>query len=154
LLYEAIDVPTSDSLYLVLEFMSGGTVMDVKLGDTTTPLPTEVAREYFRQLVLGLEYLHENDIAHRDVRSHPLHLSANCVYTCLLILLFRVQIKPDNILLSEDRKIVKFCDFGVSEMFRAGDDRMRKSVGSPAFMSPEAAVCECPPCLGRKRAVS
>ncbi|KAJ9092103.1 hypothetical protein QFC21_006969 [Naganishia friedmannii] len=115
LLYEAIDVPTSDSLYLVLEFMSGGTVMDIKLGDTTTPLQTEVAREYFRQLVLGLEYLHENDVAHRDI-------------------------KTDNILLSEDRKIVKFCDFGVSEMFRAGDDRMKKSVGSPAFMSPEAAI--------------
>ncbi|KAJ9091454.1 hypothetical protein QFC19_009096 [Naganishia cerealis] len=66
LLYEAIDVPTSDSLYLVLEFMSGGTVMNIKLGETTTPLQTEVAREYFRQLVLGLEYLHGNDVAHRD----------------------------------------------------------------------------------------
>jgi serine/threonine protein kinase len=68
LLYEAIDVPTSDSLYLVLEFMSGGTIMDIKLGSPAIPLETEVAREYFRQLVLGLEYLHENDVAHRDVR--------------------------------------------------------------------------------------
>lgn len=41
--------------------------MDVKLGDPATPLDTEVAREYFRQLVLGLEYLHENDVAHLDV---------------------------------------------------------------------------------------
>jgi [calcium/calmodulin-dependent protein kinase] kinase len=48
--------------------MSGGTIMDIKLGSPAIPLEVEVAREYFRQLVLGLEYLHENDVAHRDVR--------------------------------------------------------------------------------------
>jgi len=31
------------------------------------------------------------------------------------------------------------CDFGVSEMFaRKGDDRVKKGMGSPAFMSPES----------------
>jgi [calcium/calmodulin-dependent protein kinase] kinase len=49
--------------------MSGGTIMDIKLGAPAIPLDAEVAREYFRQLVLGLEYLHENDVAHRDVCS-------------------------------------------------------------------------------------
>lgn len=52
------------------------------------------------------------------------------------------QIKPDNILLTADKKTVKLCDFGVSEMFAAGDDRIKQSAGSPAFMSPEAAICE------------
>ena len=31
----------------------------------------EQAREYFRQLCLGLEYLHHNEVVHRDVS--PLH---------------------------------------------------------------------------------
>ena len=26
------------------------------------------ARRYFGQILMGLEYLHENDVAHRDVR--------------------------------------------------------------------------------------
>jgi serine/threonine protein kinase len=68
MLYEAIDVPSSDSLYLVLEYMKGGTLMTIKLGEgPAEPLDPETARSYLRQLVLGLEYLHENDVAHRDV---------------------------------------------------------------------------------------
>lgn len=68
LLYEAIDVPTSDSLYMVLEYLPGGTVIDISVGgDPATPLDEETTRDYFRQLLLGLEYLHQNAVAHRDV---------------------------------------------------------------------------------------
>ncbi|ODN87084.1 CAMKK/CAMKK-META protein kinase [Cryptococcus wingfieldii CBS 7118] len=116
-LYEAISVPTADALFLVLEYMPGGTLMKIQIGqdDATTHPPFDVwqTREYFRQLCLGLEYLHANDVVHRDI-------------------------KPDNVLLSADRQFVKLCDFGVSEMFtRHGDDRIGKSGGSPAFQSPE-----------------
>ncbi|ORX36463.1 kinase-like domain-containing protein [Kockovaella imperatae] len=117
-LFEAISVPNADALFLVLEYMPGGVLMEVKIGpqvkDTEPPFPVEQTREYFRQLVLGLEYLHANEVIHRDV-------------------------KPDNILLSADREVVKLCDFGVSEMFvNQGDDRVKKEGGSPAFLSPES----------------
>jgi serine/threonine protein kinase len=53
------------------------------------------------------------------------------------------QIKPENILLSKDRTVVKLCDFGVSEMFDAkGSDRIKKAGGSPAFLSPESFTCK------------
>ena len=53
------------------------------------------------------------------------------------------QVKPDNILLSADREVVKLCDFGVSEMFVSqGDDRIKKEGGSPAFLSPESFTSE------------
>ncbi|WVO24263.1 uncharacterized protein IAS62_005627 [Cryptococcus decagattii] len=114
----AISVSTADALFLVLEYMPGGTLMKVKAGENDSnaqpPFDREQTREYFRQLCLGLEYLHANEIVHRDI-------------------------KPDNILLSADRQLVKLCDFGVSEMFtKRGDDRIQKSGGSPAFQSPES----------------
>ncbi|OXG71710.1 calcium/calmodulin-dependent protein kinase kinase [Cryptococcus neoformans var. grubii Br795] len=117
-LYEAISVSTADALFLVLEYMPGGTLMKVKIGEDDSnaqpPFDREQTREYFRQLCLGLEYLHANEVVHRDI-------------------------KPENILLSTDRQLVKLCDFGVSEMFtKTGDDRIQKSGGSPAFQSPES----------------
>ncbi|PWY97001.1 Pkinase-domain-containing protein [Testicularia cyperi] len=112
-LYEVLDDPSKDSLYMVFEFCPDGKVIDIRLNETVEPLPEEPARCYFIQILLGVEYLHENDIVHRDI-------------------------KPDNILLSEDRTVCKIVDFGVSEMFlKPGDDTMEKSAGSPAFMSPE-----------------
>lgn len=45
--------------------------MDVQVGGDTSgavpPFPQDQAREYFRQLCLGLEYLHHNEVVHRDV---------------------------------------------------------------------------------------
>ena len=69
LLYEAINVATSDSLYLVLEYVPGGTVIDVKVGGKPTKaLDVEISRSYFRQMTLGLEYLHSAGVTHRDIK--------------------------------------------------------------------------------------
>jgi [calcium/calmodulin-dependent protein kinase] kinase len=50
------------------------------------------------------------------------------------------DIKPDNLLLTED-DILKIVDFGVSEMFEKESDMMTaKTAGSPAFLPPELCV--------------
>ncbi|KAJ3244021.1 hypothetical protein HK104_008083 [Borealophlyctis nickersoniae] len=110
-LYEVLDDPDQDSLYMVFELCEKGAIMDIAMDKTTTPLSEEQARNYFRQMVLGIEYLHEHDIAHRDI-------------------------KPDNMLVAEDGTL-KIVDFGVSEMFTHGSDKLKKSAGSPAFFAPE-----------------
>lgn len=70
-LYEAISVSNADALFLVLEYLPGGTLMEVQVGGDTSqarpPFPRDQSREYFRQLCLGLEYLHHNAVVHRDV---------------------------------------------------------------------------------------
>jgi len=50
------------------------------------------------------------------------------------------DIKPDNLLLS-DQDELKIVDFGVSEMFeKPGEMMTAKSAGSPAFLPPELCV--------------
>ncbi|CAG8495758.1 5480_t:CDS:10 [Gigaspora rosea] len=112
-LFEVLD-DEQDSLYMVFEMCEKGVLMDVTIQKSTTPYSNEDARRYFRQMILGFEYLHENDIVHRDI-------------------------KPDNLLLSAEG-ILKIVDFGVSETFTQGNDKMKKSAGSPAFMAPELCV--------------
>ena len=64
---------------------------------------------YFRDVVLGLEYLHYQKIIHRDI-------------------------KPSNLLVSDENRI-KIADFGICNEFRGDDDSLRTiTFGTPAFM--------------------
>ncbi|OAA56653.1 calcium calmodulin-dependent protein kinase [Niveomyces insectorum RCEF 264] len=114
-LIEVLDDPEQDSLYMVLEMCKKGVVMDVDLGKTATPYDAETCRCWFRDLILGIEYLHAQNIIHRDI-------------------------KPDNLLLTED-DVLKIGDFGVSEIFEKSEGmRTSKTAGSPAFLPPELCV--------------
>jgi serine/threonine protein kinase len=52
-LYQVLDDPDCDSIYMVLEMMKKGPLMDMR---NPTPLSEQDARFYFRQIILGIEY--------------------------------------------------------------------------------------------------
>ncbi|KAI9311248.1 kinase-like domain-containing protein [Dichotomocladium elegans] len=110
-LYEVLDDPENDSLYMVFEMAHKGVLMNVEADTVAKSYSNDDARHFFRQMILGIEYLHYSNVVHRDI-------------------------KPDNLLLSKDG-VLKIVDFGVSEMFDKESDRLKKSAGSPAFMAPE-----------------
>ncbi|OKL61669.1 hypothetical protein UA08_02771 [Talaromyces atroroseus] len=114
-LIEVLDDPTEDSLYMVMEMCKKGVIMKVGLEQKSDPYEDERCRLWFRDLILGIEYLHSQGILHRDI-------------------------KPDNCLLTSD-DVLKVVDFGVSEMFAKDSDMYTaKSAGSPAFLPPELCV--------------
>jgi [calcium/calmodulin-dependent protein kinase] kinase len=114
-LIEVLDDPTEDSLYMVMEMCKKGVVMKVGLEERCDPYDDELCRCWFRDLILGIEYLHAQGIVHRDI-------------------------KPDNCLVTSD-DVLKVVDFGVSEMFAKDSDMYTaKSAGSPAFLPPELCV--------------
>ncbi|CDW79969.1 kinase superfamily protein isoform 1 [Stylonychia lemnae] len=74
-------------LYMVMEFMKGGDF--AALLEQFGYFDEDTAKYYLAQIVLALEYLHQNGVIHRDL-------------------------KPDNVLIDADGHI-KLTDFGLSE---------------------------------------
>ncbi|KAK4684867.1 serine/threonine-protein kinase RIM15, partial [Tremellales sp. Uapishka_1] len=79
---------SKEYLYLVMEYLNGGDCSS--LVKTLGGLSEDWARNYIAEVVLGLEYLHERNIVHRDI-------------------------KPDNLLI-DARGHLKLTDFGLSRI--------------------------------------
>lgn len=114
-LKEVLDDANSRKIYLVLEYLEKGEIKWRK-GPGEPALTLPLALSAFRDVVLGLEYLHYQGIIHRDI-------------------------KPANLLISKDCS-VKISDFGVSfaSSLKNGDTNeldLCKSAGTPAFFAPE-----------------
>lgn len=118
-LHEIIDDPKKDSIFLVTEFYSKGS-----LGDMVSSMNNEYfqrcqeqglpckkiglkikdARSYFRDMLKALYYCHKTvKVIHRDI-------------------------KPENIMINHNNEAV-LIDFGVSALHQ-GDDSLENNMGS------------------------
>lgn len=114
--------PKNDGYVVVVEYMARGVVMDSSKLEGVKPLSEDGVREIMRDVVTGLEYLHYQRIAHRDI-------------------------KPDNLLRCGDGT-VKMSDFGEARMYDVTNDDPRSKAaapGTPAFIAPELCMSERSP---------
>ena len=65
-LYEVVDDPTVANMYLIMEFVDGGTLAEPI--EQKHIIPEAELRHWMRGLMLGLEHLHLNGVAHCDVK--------------------------------------------------------------------------------------
>jgi len=103
-------------LYLVLELCDGGELFD-KICDAGF-LTEAAASRIVQQMLLAMNYLHQNRISHRDL-------------------------KPENWLLAADEPIekakLKLIDFGISKRFSPGQE-MKTMLGTPNYLAPEVLL--------------
>uniref|UniRef100_A0A8D3BDJ3 non-specific serine/threonine protein kinase n=1 Tax=Scophthalmus maximus TaxID=52904 RepID=A0A8D3BDJ3_SCOMX len=105
-LFEVIE--TEKTLYLIMEYASGGEVFDYLVARGR--MKEKEARAKFRQIVSAVHYCHQKNIVHRDL-------------------------KAENLLLDADANI-KIADFGFSNEFTAGS-KLDTFCGSPPYAAPE-----------------
>ena len=71
-LVEVIDEETSKKIYIVMEFVDGGSLAE------KCPLDINCSRQIFKQLAENIQYLHnEAMVVHRDIKPHNLLVSSN-----------------------------------------------------------------------------
>ncbi|XP_069853599.1 MAP/microtubule affinity-regulating kinase 3 isoform X3 [Dipodomys merriami] len=105
-LFEVIE--TEKTLYLIMEYASGGEVFDYLVAHGR--MKEKEARAKFRQIVSAVQYCHQKRIVHRDL-------------------------KAENLLLDADMNI-KIADFGFSNEFTVGS-KLDTFCGSPPYAAPE-----------------
>ncbi|ORC92268.1 protein kinase domain [Trypanosoma theileri] len=110
-LHEVIGDKCHKRIFLILQYVSGGTIARSVTTTTIVPIPEAQLRQYTKQILSAIKCLHSRGVFHRDI-------------------------KPENILIDGNGNTY-LADFGVcaisSGMGVAGVE------GTPAFMAPE--VC-------------
>lgn len=99
------------SCYIITEFLDGY----VNLGDfPTASLPLPELKKIIQTVIEGLQVIHHNNVAHRDV-------------------------KPENMMIHSKTHHVKYVDFGFA--FCEGISFIQRGdAGSPAYMAPETIL--------------
>lgn len=65
-LWEVIDDPRSRRVYMIQEFMEGGSLLKEKYA--VEPIPEHIAVSKFIQAARGLQYIHSFGICHGDIK--------------------------------------------------------------------------------------
>jgi serine/threonine protein kinase len=107
-LYDVVQSKDCKSIYVILELSTIGDFHNWLNGKC---LKEEHCKNYMRQLVNGLSYLHGKGIIHRDL-------------------------KPQNILMFDGGRQIKITDFGFAK-FITQDVMSQTFCGSPLYMAPE-----------------
>ena len=99
-----------ENLYLVMDLLTGG---DLRYHISKKKKFSESQTKFFiGNLLLGLEYIHKNNIIHRDI-------------------------KPENLVL-DSKGYLRITDFGVAKKNKK--DNSKETSGTPGYMAPEVLI--------------
>jgi serine/threonine-protein kinase len=105
---------SEDGPYMVLEYLSGGTLED-RLKTVGGPLPDDETLRISQEVAAGLAHAHERGLVHRDL-------------------------KPANILFDSEQR-AKIADFGIARIEGGNELTVAGTVlGTAAYLSPEQAA--------------
>ena len=103
-----IIIENEQKVYIIMEYCDSGDLRQY----LKNPIKEKWCQYYFCQLTNGLKYLAKHNILHRDI-------------------------KPRNILLTNNKKVLKIADFGFAKQTKKEINLYKTICGSPLYMAPE-----------------
>lgn len=110
-IFDVGEEPETRAPYIVMEFVPGQTLDKMLLSRGDRKIPPEEGLQLALEIAEALDCAHGQGVVHRDI-------------------------KPANILLTEDGH-AKIADFGVAKLNLANATLSGRTLGTPAYMSPE-----------------
>lgn len=108
--FEVVETPRLAQL--VCELVDGESLRAFAHRQPSHKLSEQAARQYYHQVVDGVNYCHDHLVAHRDL-------------------------KLENLLLDKSREGVKIIDFGFAAHVPNKDTKLKAFCGTPSYMAPE-----------------
>lgn len=109
-IFDVGEEPETRAPYIVMEYVNGPTLEKMLAGEDRT-MSLEAALQLTHELAEALDCAHGQGVVHRDL-------------------------KPANILMTEDGH-AKIADFGIAKLNLSNLTLAGRTLGTPAFMSPE-----------------
>src|SRR5258708_2535105 len=104
------DAGEEDGLfYITMEFVEGRSLQS--LIDSHQPFPVPRVLKLMEQVCSALDFAHQHNVVHRDIKAANLMLTAN--------------------------DVVKITDFGTAKILQFGTAQTAHVMGTPSYMSPE-----------------
>ena len=98
-----------DYILIIMEYINGGNLFSFL--KKRRKVSEKTAKFLFKQIILGIKYMHKQNIVHRDI-------------------------KLENILIDLNNNI-KICDFGIGRVLSSPDQKLYDQCGTPMYIAPE-----------------
>ncbi|MBI3804540.1 MAG: serine/threonine protein kinase [Nitrospirae bacterium] len=109
-IFDAGEDPATGTAYIVMEYVEGTSLAQLLKKGASFSIDQVV--HVAIQVCRALDFAHQKGVIHRDI-------------------------KPGNILLTDDLKTVKVTDFGIARLDGVGQTQTDHLLGTPQYMSPE-----------------
>ncbi|XP_062566370.1 probable serine/threonine-protein kinase nek1 [Saccostrea cucullata] len=105
------------ALNIAMEYADGGDLHKKICDQKGVSFNREVIMDWFVQMCMALQYIHKQNILHRDLKSQNIFLTS--------------------------KSIVKVGDFGIARVLKDSSDLAVTTIGTPFYLSPE--ICQKKP---------
>ena len=100
-------------ILIIMEYINGGNLFSFL--KKHRKVSEKTAKLLYKQIILGIKYMHEQNIVHRDI-------------------------KLENILIDLNNNI-KICDFGIGRVLSSPEQLLFDQCGTPMYIAPEILLC-------------